>query len=264
MAHGQLESSAPIRGVTLVDGPLVCVVTGRHNEEGSGLAVHAFRWRDGSLVWRRRVMMGQMTPDLLVAKGGQLQMGRWRTRLGEATNPRDGAREENGEEAPELLRGGRLGVQDNTWYRRPIAMRKNLQAWTRGPLEGQLLCFDDDRSYTYQAAGKVLGVNGMLFGEGKIEGRLGKKAAWEAAFANATRVSGMTLAGDSLYVAGTFRGSIFVAAKDELRRYDARTGENSLPRSRFRLGPCTMGLSCAQGRLLLSLINGQLLCVGDP
>ena len=51
-------------------------------------------------------------------------------------------------------------------------MRKDLQAWTLGKqAEGQLLCFDEQRTYAYEAAGKVLGVNGMLFGKAAIRGK---------------------------------------------------------------------------------------------
>ena len=261
IAHGQLESANPVRGVVLAERGIVHVLTGRHADEGRGLWMHAYQIEDGQLLGRRHVQW-QQTPDVITSDGKLLQMGDWRVMLTGAAPPNNKWRA--------LIRGGKLGLQDNTWYRRPIAMRKDLQAWTLGKqAEGQLLCFDEQRAYSYEAAGKVLGVNGMLFGKAVLRGKprsdvagVPNWKAWETNTMNASRVSGMVLADDSLYVAGEFQSSLLSSRTAQLRRYDAATGKQ-LATLDLPSRPVHDGMSCCDGQLMLALLDGQVLCVED-
>ena len=257
VAHGQLESAEPVRGASLVLGDKVLLVTGRHQSVGAGLWVHALDIATGEVHWQRRAENHPGVPDLLAGDQGVVQMGQWQSSL-------DAAVADSPSGLRKFIRGGRLGLQDNTWYRRPIAMRRNLQQWT-APEEtaGQLVCFDDQRTYAYRASEKVLGANGVLFGRGRIEGRFrdSKRKPWKVVFGNASRVSGMVLAGDSLFVAGDFYESLLASKRTELRQYDAATGKllhsMSLPAR-----PVHDGLISDAGVLLASLVDGQLVAVG--
>lgn len=263
VAHGQVESANPVRGVVLAERGVVHVLTGRHADEGRGLWLHGFQIRDGRLLGRQQIQW-QKVPDVLASDGRLLQMGDWRVMLAGQAPPPDKSK------LRALIRGGKLGLQDNTWYRRPIAMRKDLQAWTLGKqAEGQLLCFDEQRSYAYEAAGKVLGVNGMLFGKAVVRGRPRSDAAgaadwkpWNSETMNGSRVSGMVLSEDSLYVAGEFQESLLGGRSAQLRRYDAATGKQ-MAALNLPARPVHDGMSCCDGQLMLALLNGEVWCVGD-
>ena len=120
IAYGQLESKWPVVGGVLVFEGLAYFGAGRHADSDGGITVCAVEPETGKLVWAERAKDYEGIPDILAAADGSIQMASYRfdVKTGENRDVREA-----------LLRGGRLGILNDAWYQRPIAMRKNLQQW---------------------------------------------------------------------------------------------------------------------------------------
>jgi len=253
VAHGQLESVWPVYGGVLVYDDLAYFLAGRHGKSDGGLFVYAVEPRTGRLVWENQLDDYRGVPDVLNGADGTIQMGsyQWRAKTGQRVNT-----ERHG------LQGGRLGLLNDAWYKRPIALRRNLQLWTVGEgRSGQMLAFTPTATCGFQAA-KVNGGNGALSGDSRLFAALDKKgnpAKWSIEMDTETRVQGIVLAGERLYVAGGFIEANGVS--HAVRIYAAAEGE--LLDQYLADGPFVHDcLAVAADRLYISTQRGTLLCLG--
>jgi len=202
VAHGQLESPWPVVGGVLVFDGLAYVGVGRHAGADGGLYVQALEPETGKLVWATQPQGYSGVVDVLNGAGSTIQMASWQF------DAKTGA---NTSISNARLRGGRLGLLNDAWYRRPIALRGNLQRWTtdkgRG---GQMLSFNESVTSAFSAS-RVSGSDGTLMGSselftvpGKSEGVKDGPAlkAWSIEMHTEARVSGMALTPERVYVAG--------------------------------------------------------------
>jgi outer membrane protein assembly factor BamB len=253
LAYGQLESPWPVVGGVLVNDDRAFYSTGRHAGSDGGLTVEAVELESGSLAWSVQPVGFPGVPDILNSDGQVLQMASWQFSL------------ENGENSAStstLLRGGRLGLLNDAWYTRPVAVRKGLQGWTASNRPtGQLLSLASNATFGFTAP-SVNGGNGELTGASTLFYKPLEDAEtkeWSLELATAARPRALLVAGKHLYVAGLLDPE---KQGDELLRvYDAESGQQ-LDQLILPAAVVHDGLAVARGRLYISLQNGQLLCLG--
>jgi len=213
VAYGQLESPWPVVGGVLVFDGLVYVGVGRHSGSDGGLYVQCLEPETGRLVWATRPQGYSGVSDVLNGEGQAVQMASWQF------DAKTGA---NTSIAKARLRGGRLGLLNNAWYKRPIALRGGLQRWTADRNKsGQMLSFNESATTGFRAS-RVSGRTGELSGGSELfaipEETAGPKQCgplegWSIEMHTEARVKGMVLTPERLYVAG--------------RLYHARVIENA-------------------------------------
>jgi len=254
VAYGQLESKWPVVGGVLVDGGLAYFVAGRHGAADDGVHVYAAQPRTGKIVWHSCPQDFASVPDLLIASAGTLQMSDWEFDAGTGKNQSSRAKS---------LRSARLGLLDDAWYKRPLAMRKNHQQWTHLGQDGQLLVFNKERVCGFRAASEVKGGNGEISGHAELYATPLEKngSAWSRMLPIGTQVKGMVLASDTLFVAGRLDG--YDAASQGVWALNVQDGK---PRQQQKL-PAPLVHECLTidgGRVFVSMENGEVICLGKP
>lgn len=254
VAYGQLESPWPIVGGVLVDESLAYFVAGRHEGSDGGVFVHAVDLATGSLVWVNRPKDYTGVPDVLNAEEGTIQMA------GYSFDAKTGEKKMSQEAR---MRGGRLGLLNDAWYKRPIALRKNLQLWTGGNKSGQIFTFNPQATCGFRACEKVNGGNGQMSGDAVLFSLpLDDQSAsrWQVKMSNTSRIKGMVIAANRLYVAGRFEmdGKMGHA----IRAYSLTTGK---PLDEFPVQEAFIhdGLAVANGRVYVTTQGGKLICLGE-
>ena len=252
VAYGQLESPWPVVGGVLTMNGMAYYGVGRHAGSDGGLTVQAVDPLTGELAWSAKPEGFPGVPDILTGDGKQVQMASWQF------NAETG---KNGASSSTLLRGGRLGLLNDAWYLRPIAIRKGLQGWTASNRPaGQLLSMTATATYGFTAP-KVNGGTGVLSEEGKLFHTPLKSdgTPWSIAMATQARPRAMVVAGTRLYVAGRLDPE--KSPHELLRIYATKDGQQ-LDEIQLPVNVVHDGLAVARGRLYVSLENGQLLCLG--
>jgi outer membrane protein assembly factor BamB len=254
LAHGQLESSWPVVGGVLVHDGLAYFLVGRHSGSDGGLFAYAVEPATGKLVWSRSIEGHDGVADLLTAEGDIVTMASVRL------NAKTGKNETT---SIASLRGGRLGLLSDAWYRRPIALRKNLQLWTvGGDRSGQMLSWASGGYCGFKACSSVSGGDGKLSGNAELFVRAtGNKnlKPWSIKLSTKTRLRGLVLAGETVYAAGVF------GEKDgpvnAVRAYSARDGKliDELRLTSPFVHDC---LAVANKNVYVTTEDGELICIG--
>ena len=251
VAYGQLESPWPVVGGVLAMNGMAFFDVGRHASADGGLTVQAVDTITGELAWSVQPAGFPGVPDILTGDGEQIQMASWQF---------DAETGKNSSSSSTLLRGGRLGLLNDAWYQRPIAIRKGLQGWTSSDRpSGQILSMTPTATFGYTSP-KVNGGNGELTEEGKLfhvplksEGK-----EWSITMTTEARPRAMVVAGNRVYVAGRLEAE---SSHELLRIYAAEDGRQ-LDEIQLPASVVHDGMAVARGRLYISLENGQLLCLG--
>lgn len=254
VAYGQLESKWPVVGGVLIDGGLAYFAVGRHAGADGGVHVYAAEPQTGKVVWHNRPSGFAALPDLLVAEDGAIQMADWQfdARTGKDKNS-----------SSTSLRSARLGLLDDAWYKRPLAMRKNLQQWAHRGQNGQLLVFNKDRICGFLGASTLSGGNGNISGNALLYTKPLQEGGgdWSTKLPIGTQIKGMVLASDRLFVAGRLNG--YDSESHGVWALNAVDGKRLLRRGLPSplIHEC---LSIAGGRVFVSTQNGEVFCLGEP
>ncbi len=254
VAYGQLESPWPLVGGVLVYDGLAYFVAGRHEGSDGGVFVHAVDPATGRLVWANRPVDYTGVPDVLNAADGTIQMAAY------SFDAKTGTKKDSGEAR---LRGGRLGLLNDAWYKRPIALRKNLQLWSGGGNKaGQMFTFSPLATCGFRACKSVNGGNGQMSGDATLyaipEDRDRKN--WQITMPNTSRMKGMVIAANRLYVAG--RLEVDGKMQHIVRAYGLANGkqlDQFAVKDEF-IHDC---LSVAGGRVYVTTQAGELICLGE-
>ncbi len=254
VAYGQIESAQPVLGGVLVYDGLAYFVAGRHSASDGGLLVQAVNPLTGTLVWAEHVQGHDGVPDVLTAGKGTIQLGSWEI------DAKTGKPKKAGEDR---LRGGRLGLLNAAWTKRPIAIRRNLSEWKVGDRPtGQMLTFNKRATCGYMACGKISTGNGEMSGNAVLFAKLAAGKDWLVKMPNTARMRGMVLAGDRLYVAGVlYEDETGKGANSGVRVYDLGSGER-LAEHAIEGGLVHDCLAVAGGRLYVSTQDGRVICLG--
>ena len=126
----------------------------------------------------------------------------------------------------------RLGLLADGWYKRPIAMRKNLQLWTAGKRPpGQMLAFNDAVTCGYRASTRVSGGDGKMSGAAVLFAKPQKSGKdWSIKLPLGVRIRGMALTQKRLYVAGRLYDAEDSEPRNVVRIYDMATGKMAAER----------------------------------
>jgi len=254
LAYGQLESIWPVHGGILVHNGQVFCLTGRHAGADGGLVLHRLDLLTGKTVWSVEPKDFEKRPDVLNGEGDTVQMAglEFDTLTGKQQKAK-----------VKRLRSGSLGLLDDTWYKRPIATRKNLQLWSVDDRpSGQLLSFNKQATFGFRYA-KVSGGNGELSDEAELFSNAMKNSAlsdWSHKLATKTRVRGMVSTPQRLYVAGRFTAD--QTGPNVLRCYSVETGKllQELDIPHELIHDC---LAIAGEHLFLTTESGLLICIGS-
>ena len=254
VAFGQLEAARPVVGSVLVSDGLAYFVAGRHSASDGGILVQAVEPKTGRLVWSSHAEGINGLPDILTGGSGTIQMASWEVDAKTGQKRNSGLRR---------LRGGRLGLLNDAWYKRPIAIRRNLSQWKVGNrLTGQMLAFNKTITCGYRACSKVDGGNGTMSGTALLFTAPANGKVWSVAMPTTARLRGMVLAGKKLYVAGLlYQDEQGNDATNGVRMYNLADGKllAEYPIEDRLIHDC---LAVAGGRLYVSTQNGKLICLG--
>ena len=252
VAYGQLESRWPVVGGVLVHDGLAYFAVGRHGAADGGVHVYAAEPAGGKVVWHNNPKGYGTVPDLLVAGDDEIHMADWEfdAKTGESRSST----------ASEYLRASRLGLLNNAWYKRPIALRKNLQQWSTGQASGQMLAFNQEWICGFTGPSKLSGSDGQISGDCQLFAKsLVSDRAWSTKLPLGTQIKSMVLADKTLFVAGRLDG--FDPASTAVRALAIEDGQ---PLAELTVGGPVVheGLSVAGGRVYVSLHSGKLICLG--
>jgi outer membrane protein assembly factor BamB len=254
VAYGQIESAQPVMGGVLVYDGLAYFVVGRHSASDGGLLVQAVEPATGKLVWSEPVTDHEGVPDLLTGGSGTIQMASWEVdaKTGKPKSAGVGR-----------LRGGRLGLLNAAWSKRPIAIRRNLSDWKTGDRPtGQMLAFNDTTTCGYRACEKINTGNGAMSGNARLFAKPVSGKEWSVEMPTTARMRGMVLAGDRLYVAGLlYKDEKGAGASSGVRVYNVADGE-LLAEHAIEDKLVHDCLAIAGGRLYVSTEDGKLICLG--
>ena len=250
VAYGQLESPWPVVGGVLVYDGLAYFVAGRHEGADGGVFVHAVNPTTGKMVWAKRPRDYPGVPDVLNGADGNVQMASYVFDAKTGDKKSDETR----------LRGGRLGLLNDAWYKRPIAMRKNLQLWTGKNKAGQLFSFSPDATCGYRACKSVSGGDGKMSGDATLFGIPEKGGQWQIDMPNTSRMKGVVIAADRLYVAGKLE--VDGDLHNVVRAYSLGDGR---PLAQYRVKDQFIHdcMAVAGGRVYVTTQGGQMICLGE-
>ena len=255
LAFGQLESKWPVVGGVLVYEGLAYFGVGRHADADGGITLCAVEPATGKLVWSQKVKDYQGLPDVLTAADGTVQM---------ASHNFDAQTGEQVVTNKPRLRGGRLGLLNDAWYQRPIAMRRNLQQWqSTGRVSAQIMAFHEKATCGFLACEKVDTNHGTMFGDAALFAKPGTEGKeWSITMTHDVRLRGIALTADRAYVAG-----LLPTAKNEeldymVQSYSLADGR-LLAEAKIGGSPVHDGVAIAGGRVYISMQDGRLLCFGE-
>lgn len=254
VAYGQLESARPVVGGVLVYDGLAYFVAGRHSASDGGILVQAVEPKTGKFVWAARVEGHDGVPDVLTGGKGTVQMASWEAdaKTGKRQDAKSGR-----------LRGGRLGLLNDAWYKRPIATRRNLSQWqTSNRPTGQMLAFNKTVTCGYRACEKLNTGNGEMSGNAQLFAKLVSGKEWSVEMPTTARMHGMVVAGDRLYVAGLlYEDKTGNGVASGVRVYNLADGKKMAEHTikDKLIHDC---LAVANGRLYVSTQDGNLICLG--
>jgi outer membrane protein assembly factor BamB len=255
VAYGQLESPWPVVGGVLVYDGLAYFAVGRHAGADGGIFVGALEPETGRLVWAERPNDYPGLPDVLNGDAGSVQMASWEF------NAKSG---KHGEADKTRIRGGRLGLLNDAWYDRPIAMRKNLQLWTHDDdAEGQLLAFQENATCVFRACTEVAGSDGEMSGNASLSGETEGGRSWTVKMPLDVRLHALVLARERVYAAGLLRDEKSTErAAPVVRIYDLADGKVR-GEATIEAPPVHDGMAVANGRLYVATQRGKLICLGE-
>jgi outer membrane protein assembly factor BamB len=254
LAYGQLESPWPVVGGVLVYEGLAYFAVGRHSASDGGVFVGALEPATGRLVWAERPAKYPGVPDVLTGEDGTVQMSLWQF---------DARSGKNGPTKEDRLRGGRLGLLNDAWYDRPIAMRKNLQAWVADDSAGQMLAFNDRVTCVFTACTKLAGGNGKMSGHASLSGELADGRDWTVKMPLGVRLRAMALTPERLYVAGLLADEKSDDPPSPVVRAYALADGKLLGEAALDGPPVHDGLIVAGGRVYVATEGGRLTCLGE-
>jgi outer membrane protein assembly factor BamB len=250
-----LESKWPVVGGVLVYEGLAYFGVGRHADSDGGITVCAVEPGTGKLVWTEHAKDYQGIPDVLAGADGAIQMASYRfdAKTGESHDAREA-----------LLRGGRLGILNDAWYQRPIAMRKNLQQWqATGQASAQMMAYHPQATCGFLACESVAGSDGKMSGDAKLFVRSAKgREDWSLKMPNKARLRGMAITPDRAYVAGLLPAQNGKSLDYVVQAYSLADG-SLLNETKIGSQPVHDGLAIADGRVYVSLQDGRLICLGE-
>jgi len=254
VAYGQIESARPVMGGVLIYDGLAYFVVGRHSDSDGGLLVQAVKPATGELVWAEPVTGHEGVPDVLTGGKGTIQLASWEVdaKTGKARSA-----------GFERLRGGRLGLLNAAWAKRPIAIRRNLSEWkTADRPTGQMLAFNEAATCGYRACGKISTGNGQMSGNAVLFAKAVSGKDWSVEMPNTARMRGMVVAGERLYVAGNLYGDEKgKSAINGVRAYNLADGK-VLAEHAIEGGLVHDCLAVAGERLYVSTQDGRVICLG--
>ncbi len=284
-AFGQLESAWPVHGSVLVKDDVAYVAAGRSSYLDGGIFLYALDVTSGDVLGQHvlyspapetgegpagdaRTIPGTLT-DVLVSDGSTVYMR--------------GQRVFGDDPDRERPLFSTAGLRDDTWF--------NRSRWAVGAVpHAQLLVFDEQMAcgvVAYPSSGRnqffYPGKEGyLLFAasrrpsksdrraaapEGKSKQGRGMEPRWSTRVP--LRVTAMALAGPTLLAAGP---PDVVDPQDPLGSFEGRKGAElwlisaadgeKLAEYRFDSPPVFDGLAAGGGRLVVSLKNGTVLCMG--
>ncbi len=254
MAYGQLESAWPVVGGVLVYDGLAYFALGRHSAADGGVFVGALEPQTGRLVWAQRPEDFPGVPDVLNGADGTVQMASWEfdAKTGDHREAKEGR-----------LQGGRLGLLNDAWYERPIALRKNLQLWTTTEgVSGQTLAYRNDASCVFHACSKVSGGTGEMSGNALLSGRSGSRK-WDLKMPLGVQLQSLVLTPDRIYAAGVVRDEDPGSPREQFLRIHALGDGKLLDETPLDGPPVHDGLAVANGRVYVATENGRLICLGE-
>jgi outer membrane protein assembly factor BamB len=255
IAYGQLESKWPIVGGVLVyDGLAYCAV-GRHSGSDGGITVYAIEPHSGKAVWARKAENHDGVIDLLNAADGTVQM---------AEQEFEAKSGKPGEADDARIRGGRLGLLNDAWYKRPIAMRKNLQLWqATGRASAQMIAFHESATCGFLACSSVAGGDGKMSGDAVLFVKAeGKGQDWSLKMPLDVRLRGMAITPERGYVAGLLPERDGKRTTNLVRAYALADGK-LLAEAPLEGAPVHDGLAVAGERVYVATQQGRLICLGS-
>lgn len=254
VAYGQLESPWPVVGGVLVHNGLAYFGVGRHAGSDGGIFVGALDPPTGKLLWAEQPEDYEGVPDVLTGSGATVQMAAWAF---DAETGKDGPTKEK------RLRGGRLGLLNDAWYERPLAMRRNLQLWTTEEVEGQIVAFNEQASASFRACTELSSRDGTMSGNAELSGKTKGGREWKVKLPLGVRMQAMALTPERLYVAGLFvAGKSEQASQPQVRAYALKDGK-LLHEAGLDAPPVHDGLIVAGDRVYVATQGGRLVCLGE-
>ena len=254
VAYGQIESARPVLGGVLMYDGLAYFVVGRHSASDGGLLVQAVHPETGALVWSEPVKGHEGVPDVLTGGKGTIQMASWEVdaKTGQAKSA-----------GLDRLRGGRLGLLNAAWAKRPIAIRRNLSEWKSGDRPaGQMLAFNERTTCGYRACENINTGNGQMSGHALLFAKVTSGKEWSVKMPNTARMRGMVLTGERLYVAGIlYEDENSKAATNGVRVYNLADGK-LLAEHTIETALVHDCLAIAGERLYVSTEDGSMICLG--
>ncbi len=253
LAYAQLESPWPVVGGVLLHNDLAYFAVGRHSASDGGIHVYAADPLTGEIVWHEVPDGFTSLPDLLVADAGEIHMSSWQF------DAKTGKNHES--KSSEFLRSTRLGLLNDAWYKRPLALRKNLQQWSQGSASGQLLVFNKNWTCGFKGPSKVSGSDGSISGDCELYAKPNAgQGGWSTKLPLGTLVKSMVLTDEKLFVAGRLNG--FDPKSNAVRAYTVADGKQS---AEYSIGSPVIHecLSVAGDKLYVSTQDGRLICLGD-
>jgi len=254
VAYGQLESPWPVVGGVLIHDGLAFFAVGRHAGADGGVHVYAAEPTTGKILWHSNPEGYRTLPDLLVASGEEVHMADWQF------NAKTG--KDQSSTSREYLRSSRLGLLNDAWYKRPLALRKNLQQWSTDQASGQLMTFNKAWVCAFRGVSSVSGSDGRISGNAELIAKplTGNGRGWSIKLPIGTQIKGMVLAGQTLFIAGRLNG--YDEKSNGVRALAIADGkqvaEIQLPSPLVH--DC---LSVAGKRVYVSTHGGQIICLGD-
>ena len=255
VAYGQIESARPVLGGVLMYDGLAYFVVGRHSDSDGGLLVQAVKPETGELVWAEPVTGHDGVPDVLTGGKGTVKLASWEVDA-KTGKPRSAG--------PGRLRGGRLGLLNAAWAKRPIAIRRNLSEWKVGDRPaGQMLAFNNAVTCGYRACKTINTGNGEMSGNALLFSKVASGKDWSIKMPNTARMRGMVVAGERLYVAGNLYGDEKGASViNGVRVYNVLDGTLLAERA-IKGGLVHDCIAVTGGRLYVSTQDGRVICLGS-
>ncbi len=271
VAYGQLESAWPVPGTVLIDNGTAYVGAGRHALADGGIHLYALDPKSGTKRWEQKIDSIPMPRnrwygrlgndfdvfDILAKDGGQLSLSRWNI------DPVSGKVTGNRRKAFFSARKTGMAVLRGIWS------YSSDKPNNRGRRKRPLAVYNDD---TIFIGGKSLFASKMIKAS-EAEGMDGKymepknspreyKIAWtpyktletlpQTWTAGGGKASGMLIAGETLFVAGSGLNAYSVADGKQIGHVDLNGA------------PVWDGMASAYGRIYLSTTSGSVVCYGDP